>query len=101
MFPHRRRSPYMRRMRFVPINAVNMFAGANNGFNMMQQQQPQMVVHKTSSPQKIPISMGKPMSLSPTGQECIQFPYGTNVITTINGMQGVSIPSSVIYNNCY
>lgn len=95
MFPHyrRRRSPYMRRMRFVPINAFNMG---------MIQQQPQMVVQQTSSsPQKIPISMGKPMSLSPTGKECIQFPYGTNVITTINGMQGVSIPSSVIYNNCY
>lgn len=94
MFPHRRRSPYMRRMRFVPINALNMFGSPN----MMQ---PQMMVHKTSSPKKIPISMGKPMSLSPTGKECIQFPYGTNVITTINGMQGVSIPSSVIYNNCY
>lgn len=97
MFPHRRRSPYMRRMRFVPINALNMFGSPN----MMQLQQPQMMVHKTSSPKKLPISMGKPMSLSPTGKECIQFPYGTNVITTINGMQGVSIPSSVIYNNCY
>jgi hypothetical protein len=86
----------MRRMRFVPIDAFNMFAGANVGAP-----QSHMMIHKTSSPQKIPISMGKPMSLSPTGKECIQFPYGTSVITTINGMQGVSIPSSVIYNNCY
>jgi len=97
MFPRHRRSPYMRRMRFVPIDAfnMNMFAGAN------MQQQPQMIVHKTSSPKKISISMNKPMSLSPTGKECIQFPYGTNVITTINGMQGVSIPSDTIYKACY
>lgn len=87
MFP--RKSPYMRRMRFVPINT----------FNMMQQ--PQMMTQKTSSSQKIPVSMNKPMSLSPTGKECIQFPYGTNVITTVNGMQGTSIPINTIYNSCY
>jgi hypothetical protein len=80
-------------MRFVPIDAFNM--------NVGMQQQPQMMIHKTSSPKKIPISMNKPMSLSPTGKECIQFPYGTNVITSINGMQGTTIPSDAIYKACY
>jgi hypothetical protein len=83
----------MRRMRFVPINAINM------GMNI-NMQQPQMTIYKSPSlPQKKPISMNKPMSLMPNGKECIQFPYGTSVITTINGMQGTTIPSNMIYNN--
>lgn len=95
MYPRYRRSPYMRKMRFVPIDAFNM------SMNVGMQHSPQMMMRKTSSPKKIPISMNKPMSLSPTGKECIQFPYGTSVITTINNMQGVSIPSATIYKSCY
>lgn len=85
------RSPRpFRRPRLAPIGAMAML---NNSFNMMGGRV------MPTSPQMKPISIGQPMSLMSNGKNCIQFPYGTNHISTVNGMQGIEIPSSVIYNN--
>ena len=53
-----------------------------------------------NSPQMIkPITMGQPMSLMPGGQNCMQFPYGFNPMTSTQGLQGTTIPGNMIYNN--
>lgn len=51
-----------------------------------------------SSPQ-MGFGGGNPVSLMPDGRRCITFPYGNNLITNIQGMQGMPLPGHMMYNN--
>lgn len=90
--PGRRRHRRKKGCHLVPIGAMSPQMGGMMGMGMG------MGMGMPSSPQ-MGFGGGRPVSLMPDGRKCITFPYGNNLITNLQGMQGMPLPGHMIYNN--